>query len=130
MLNLIEHVEDPVATMAGAAELLAPGGVAWLQTPDFHALDAPRCSELRNWAGLPLPAPLGRSSAAAGSSRRSRPRRARPAVSLRSTQGGAFWAASLLGVVRRRGAGGRGRPAMVRDPLFTAAGGRRRRALT
>ncbi len=115
LLNLVEHVADPVATMARAGELLAPGGVAWIQTPNFDSLDA-RIFRHRNWAGLHCPrhwvvfgeAGLERALARAGLA----------PVSLRATQGGAFWAASILGLLRDREPGRRGRP-LVRDPLFS-----------
>ncbi len=54
MLNLIEHVADPVAVMARAAELLNDGGLVWLQTPNFRALDG-RLFRHRNWAGYHCP---------------------------------------------------------------------------
>jgi SAM-dependent methyltransferase len=38
--HVIEHVLDPVATMARVRELLAPGGVAYVETPNVGALDA------------------------------------------------------------------------------------------
>jgi SAM-dependent methyltransferase len=114
MLNLIEHVADPVETMRHAGALLAPGGVLWIQTPNFRALDA-RIFRRHNWAGLHCPRhwvifsrsgleqALGRAGLAP--------------LSIRPTQGGAFWAASILGVLRRRRPGRGGRP-LVRDPLF------------
>lgn len=114
MLNLIEHVEDPLATLRRAAELLTPGGVAWIQTPNFRSLDA-RIFRRRNWAGLHCPrhwvvfseAGLGRALSGAGLE----------PLSLRHTQGGAFWAASILGVIRHREPGRLG-PPLVRDPFF------------
>jgi len=114
MLNLIEHVEDPIGVMRKAAGLLAPGGIVWIQTPNFRALDA-RVFRDRNWAGLHcprhwvifsadgLPRALGRAGL--------------EVVRLRRTQGGAFWAASILGSLRRRRPGANGRP-LVNDPLF------------
>ena len=39
MLNLIEHVADPVAVGSRRGELLARGGLIWFQTPNFRALD-------------------------------------------------------------------------------------------
>jgi SAM-dependent methyltransferase len=40
MSHVIEHVLDPVATMARLFSLLAPGGVLYLETPNARALDA------------------------------------------------------------------------------------------
>jgi len=114
LLNLIEHVEDPVATMARAAELLSPNGVVWIQTPNFHALDA-RIFRNRNWAGFHCPRHwviFG----IAGLEWALERARLEP-LWMRPTQAGAFWAASILGMARRRRPGRRGRP-LVRDPLF------------
>jgi SAM-dependent methyltransferase len=99
MLNLIEHVADPLGALRKAAALLAPGGVVWLQTPNFRSLDA-RIFRHRNWAGYHCPRHwvifsergLRAALAAAG---------LEPARFER-TQGGAFWAASLIGLRRAR----------------------------
>jgi 2-polyprenyl-3-methyl-5-hydroxy-6-metoxy-1,4-benzoquinol methylase len=40
MSHVIEHVVDPVATMAKVASLLTPNGVLYLETPNVGALDA------------------------------------------------------------------------------------------
>ncbi len=40
MSHVIEHVLDPVATVARIATLLAPGGVLYLETPNVGSLDA------------------------------------------------------------------------------------------
>ena len=40
MSHVIEHVLDPVATVARIDELLAPGGVLYLETPNVGSLDA------------------------------------------------------------------------------------------
>ena len=114
LLNLIEHVEDPVGTVRRAGELLTPDGVVWIQTPNFRALDA-RVFRHRNWAGFHCPrhwtifSRLGLERALA--------RTELEPLQLKPTQGGAFWAASILGAVRQRHPG-RGGPALVRDPLF------------
>lgn len=119
LLNLIEHVDDPVGTLRRAGSLLSPGGVVWIQTPNFRSLDA-RIFRNRSWAGLHCPrhwviyseAGLDRGVRAAGL----------VPFSLRSTQAGAFWSASLLGVLRDRQPGRHGR-ALVHDPLFLPLAG-------
>jgi SAM-dependent methyltransferase len=40
MSHVIEHVLDPVATVAAIERLLAPGGVLYLETPNVGSLDA------------------------------------------------------------------------------------------
>lgn len=113
MLNLVEHVDDPVSVMRKGAELLTPAGVVWIQTPNWRSLDA-RLFRRRDWAGLHCPRhwvlfsrpglerALGRAGLA--------PRR------IAYTQAGAFWAASVLARLRRRR--GRGGTPIVQDRLF------------
>jgi SAM-dependent methyltransferase len=99
MLNLIEHVAEPVDVLAKAAEVLTPDGLLWLQTPNFRSLDA-RIFRQRSWAGLHCPrhwtvfseAGLRIALARAG---------LRP-IEVKRTQGGSFWAASILGIRRSR----------------------------
>jgi 2-polyprenyl-3-methyl-5-hydroxy-6-metoxy-1,4-benzoquinol methylase len=54
MLNLIEHVADPVAVLSKARSLLKPGGIVLIKTPNFDALDA-RLFRHRSWAGFHTP---------------------------------------------------------------------------
>jgi SAM-dependent methyltransferase len=99
MLNLIEHVADPRGILGKAAELVTSGGLVWVQTPDFRALDG-RIFRHRNWAGYHCPRHwvlfgergLRDLLASAGLE----------AVRFRRTQGGGFWAQSLLGLPRAR----------------------------
>jgi SAM-dependent methyltransferase len=98
MLNLIEHVPDPVAVLAKARSLLSEGGLVWLQTPNFRALDA-RIFRRLNWSGYHCPrhfvlfseAGLPAVLAQAGLGQ----------VELRRTQGAPFWAGSVCGLRRR-----------------------------
>jgi SAM-dependent methyltransferase len=114
MLNLIEHVEDPIGTMRRAGELLTSNGVVWIQTPNFRALDA-RIFRHRNWAGFHCPRHWAIFSRVG--LERALGRAQLEPLWLRPTQAGAFWAASILGILRRRQPGRRGRP-LVRDPFF------------
>jgi SAM-dependent methyltransferase len=117
MLNLVEHVADPIPLLRRAGELLEVGGLVWLQTPNFRSLDA-RLFRHRNWAGYHCPRHwvifsedgLRRGLSSAGLE----------PVRFSRTQGGAFWAASLLGLRRARGAqSGAGLPKpLVRSPAF------------
>lgn len=113
MLNLLEHVADPMAVLRKGRDVLRPGGVLWLQTPNFRSLDA-RLFRNRNWAGLHCPRHwvvfsrqgLERALGQAGFG----------GLQLEHTQGGAFWAASLLGL-RRSKSSGAGKP-LVASPAF------------
>lgn len=100
LLNLIEHVESPRRVLARLAERLSDGGQVLVKTPNFESLDA-RVFASTYWAGLHVPrhwtlftrrsmerALLGTGLTIDGFS---------------YTQGGAFWAASLLAAWNRRG---------------------------
>lgn len=64
MSHVIEHAHDPRQLLELAAQLLVPGGMLWLETPNLHAyghtvfgpawrdLDAPRHLQLFTWARL------------------------------------------------------------------------------
>lgn len=54
MLQVIEHVSEPGACVARLAQLLAPGGVLVLETPNVDALDV-RLFQSRYWGGYHLP---------------------------------------------------------------------------
>lgn len=54
MLNLLEHVPNPVAVLKKAWRLLKPGGLIWIKTPNFDSLDA-RIFKNRSWGGLHTP---------------------------------------------------------------------------
>lgn len=99
MLNLIEHVADPVAVLAKGASLLVPDGLMWLQTPNFRALDA-RIFRQRNWAGYHCPRHWTIFSEPG--LRRAIGRANLEVAKFRRTQGGGFWAQSLLGLPRER----------------------------
>jgi SAM-dependent methyltransferase len=99
MLNLIEHVADPIGVLRKAAGLVAGDGLIWLQTPNFRALDG-RLFRHRNWAGYHCP----RHWAIFGEAglRRALTQAGLEAVRFRRTQGGGFWAQSVLGLRRAR----------------------------
>jgi SAM-dependent methyltransferase len=116
MLNLIEHVADPVGMLRRAGELLSSGGVVWVQTPNFRSLDA-RLFRRRNWTGLHCPRHwvvfskrgLGDAFEAAGLE----------PVLVEHSQGGSFWATSILALLRRRPLEGDGLPnPLIRHPAF------------
>jgi SAM-dependent methyltransferase len=54
LLNLIEHVENPIAVLEKCKSLLAPGGRILIKTPNFDSLDA-RLFRHRNWGGYHCP---------------------------------------------------------------------------
>lgn len=53
-LNLIEHVEQPQVLLARLREMLEPGGVLLLQTPNYRSLDA-IIFRRYSWGGLHTP---------------------------------------------------------------------------
>jgi hypothetical protein len=119
MLNLIEHVPNPGEILAKARGLLAPAGVLWLQTPNFRALDA-RLFRHRNWSGLHCPRHFViYSSDGFG---RALERSGFETVSMSHTQGGAFWAGSLLALRRPPPPPGEGTPIIRRRAFLPLAG--------
>jgi SAM-dependent methyltransferase len=99
LLNLIEHVADPVGVLAKAAELTDRDGLIWIQTPNFRALDG-RLFRHRNWAGYHCPRHWAIFSEPG--LRRALGRARLEPISFERTQGGGFWAQSLLGLRRDR----------------------------
>ncbi|MDZ4794280.1 MAG: class I SAM-dependent methyltransferase [Bacteroidota bacterium] len=54
LLNLIEHVADPLAVLQKAQSLLAPGGIIVIKTPNTDSWDA-RLYKKSYWGGLHCP---------------------------------------------------------------------------
>ncbi len=116
LLNLIEHVRDPRRVMRKVRELLAPGGLVLVKTPNWQALDA-RVFRNASWAGLHCPRhwvlftreSFEKLTGEVGLVARS----------ASYTQGAPFWAASTLAWLAARGLAriSRERP-VVYHPLF------------
>lgn len=100
MLNLIEHVKDPVGVLSAAGRLLKPGGRILIKTPNYDSLDA-RIFRNSYWGGLHCPrhwilfTPFSfrRAAKAAGLQTQ--------VISL--TQGAPFWAWSIMNRLNRMG---------------------------
>lgn len=100
MLNLIEHVQDPVGVLRTLGQRLKPGGRILLKTPNHDSLDA-RLFRHGYWGGLHCPRhwvlftppALRRAAGAAGLA----------VQEFRLTQGAPFWAWSVLDALERRG---------------------------
>lgn len=116
LLNLIEHVDDPVAVLARMRGLLAPGGKILAKTPNHDSFDA-RLFRDRSWGGYHCPrhwvifTPESFASAV---------RRAGLTLDkIEFTQGAPFWAVSALEWLSRKRliTVNRDRP-MCRHPLF------------
>lgn len=99
MLNLIEHVVDPLAVLQNAQSLLAPGGVIVIKTPNTDSWDA-RLYKRTYWGGLHCPRHwvifseksfrlLLRSTGLS-------------VQKLKYTQGAPFWAFSIIAAWHRR----------------------------
>jgi SAM-dependent methyltransferase len=54
LLNLIEHVEDPLAVLKKTRDMLSPKGTALIKTPNYRSLDATLFRH-RNWGGYHAP---------------------------------------------------------------------------
>ena len=101
LLNLIEHVSDPLAVLRKARTLLAPTGVLVIKTPNYRSLDA-RIFRRMNWGGYHCPRhwvlftrpSFERIAKAAGLR----------VVRSGYTQGAPFWSVSVLAWLDARGA--------------------------
>jgi SAM-dependent methyltransferase len=123
MLNLIEHVADPVSVLQKSKGLLSPKGRIYVKTPNFRALDATIFRNM-NWGGYHCPRHFVLFS------KNSFDMLAQKAGleigSFSYTQGAPFWAISILEILRRFGIVriSRQRPSIYHPltPLLQAAG--------
>ena len=100
MLNLIEHVTDPIGVLRKAKSLLKPGGRVWIKTPNFDSWDA-RLFKHRSWGGFHTPRhfvlftkdSLVKHCQAAGFT----------VASSEYTQGSPFWTVSAINELRKLG---------------------------
>jgi SAM-dependent methyltransferase len=100
MLNLIEHVDDPVGILRSTRELLTPQGIILVKTPNVDSLDH-RIFRHRHWAGYHCPRhwvlftreTFENAARLAGLKFRE----------FRYTQGAPFWSGSLLNTLSTRG---------------------------
>lgn len=100
MLNIIEHVKDPILVLKAASRLLKPKGRILLKTPNYDSLDA-RLFKESYWGGLHCPRhwvvftpPSLRHAVNAAGLQTFR-------ISL--TQGGPFWAWSIMNQLHSAG---------------------------
>ena len=100
MLNLIEHVADPLAVLNKAARLLKPNGVILVKTPNCDSLDA-RIFHKSYWGGLHCPRHWVIFSEK--SFRRLMQDTPLSIKALEYTQGGPFWAFSFIIALHRKG---------------------------
>jgi 2-polyprenyl-3-methyl-5-hydroxy-6-metoxy-1,4-benzoquinol methylase len=99
LLNIIEHVERPDRVLAKIRELLKPGGLVLIKTPNYDALDA-RIFRHTSWAGYHCPRHWILFTRESFSSLAGKAGLAVDRFSF--TQGAPFWSASLLGALARR----------------------------
>ena len=100
LLNLIEHVDDPVAVLTRMRALLAPGGKILVKTPNHDSIDA-RLFRNHSWGGLHCPRhwvvftpeSFVRAAEKAGLQ----------VQDIALTQGAPFWAVSILEYLGRKG---------------------------
>jgi SAM-dependent methyltransferase len=99
MLNLIEHVADPLAVLQKAQSLLAPGGIIVIKTPNTDSWDA-RLYKKSYWGGLHCPRHWVIFSEK--SFRQLLQSTALKIKKLTYTQGAPFWAFSIIAALHRR----------------------------
>lgn len=99
MLNLIEHVADPVAVLRNIRGLLAPSAIVLVKTPNWKSLDASLYRH-RNWGGFHCPRHFVLFTARGF--RRIAAEAGLKVEHLSYTQGAPFWTWSLLFALSRR----------------------------
>lgn len=116
MLNLIEHVADPLAVLRQVQTLLSPQGLVLIKTPNVDAWDA-RLFRHKNWGGYHCPRHwvLFTQKSFAEAAQKAGLR----VVRWNYTQGAPFWTTSFLFMLQRLGVVSitRERP-VVYHPLF------------
>ncbi len=100
MLNLIEHVENPLAILQKVSAFLEEKGLVLIKTPNIESWDA-RLFKKKYWGGLHCPRHWVIFSAS--SFRKILEDTNLMINSLTYTQGGPFWAFSLLAWLHRKG---------------------------
>ncbi len=100
LLNLIEHVSDPLAVMKKISDILTPHGVLLIKTPNYDSLDA-RLYRHKNWGGYHCPRHWVLFT------KKSFQRLAHAAAfkitKFSYTQGAPFWAVSTLASLQKKG---------------------------
>lgn len=100
LLNLIEHVEDPVAVLTSVKNILSPEGLIVIKTPNYDSLDA-RIFRRRNWGGLHCPRHWHLFTKE--SFEKLAEKCALRITDFRYTQGAPFWAVSVMGWLADKG---------------------------
>ncbi|MCY7310290.1 MAG: class I SAM-dependent methyltransferase [Bacteroidota bacterium] len=99
MLNLIEHVADPLTVLQKAQSLLAPGGIIVIKTPNTDSWDA-RLYKKSYWGGLHCPRHWVIFSEK--SFRQLLQSTSLKIKKLTYTQGAPFWAFSIIAALHRQ----------------------------
>ncbi len=99
LLNLIEHIESPQSVLQKIEQILVPGGVVIIKTPNIDSLDA-RLFCRSYWGGLHCPRHWILFSE--HSLRKVISATSLEVESLRYTQGAPFWSWSLLAALARK----------------------------
>lgn len=99
LLNLIEHVKDPLAILQKTQSLLEPGGIIVIKTPNTDSLDA-RLFKKSYWGGLHCPRHWIIFSEK--SIRLLLQTTSLKIKSLQYTQGAPFWAFSIIALLHRK----------------------------
>lgn len=120
LLNLIEHVENPLEILTKVCNMLSPHGRVLIKTPNYDSLDA-NLFRYKNWGGFHCPRHwvIFTKESFVGIASRAGLR----VVEFSYTQGAPFWASSVLFGMERRGwvSITKERPVMY-HPLFPALG--------
>ena len=100
MFNLIEHIEDPVATLVKLKSLLKPGGLIVIKTPNYLSVDA-TLFKGNSWTGLHCPRHW---TIFSQESIELAVKKSKLKINILSfTQGAPFWAASIVSLLGQKG---------------------------
>ncbi len=97
LLNLIEHVENPLAVLQGIESVLTDQGLVLIKTPNYDSFDA---RIFNSWGGLHCPRHWVLFTEQ--SFRKTAEKANLRVESLTYTQGAPFWAVSILGWLQKK----------------------------
>jgi 2-polyprenyl-3-methyl-5-hydroxy-6-metoxy-1,4-benzoquinol methylase len=100
LLNLIEHVEQPLEVLKNIESVLTPQGIVLIKTPNYDSWDA-RLFRHRNWGGLHCPRHWVLFTQESFTKMANQANLNIKEFSL--TQGAPFWAVSLLIALNKKG---------------------------
>jgi 2-polyprenyl-3-methyl-5-hydroxy-6-metoxy-1,4-benzoquinol methylase len=116
LLNLIEHVSNPLLVLQKTESLLSPGGMVILKTPNTDSIDA-TIFRTNYWGGLHCPRHWVLFNAK--SLQLLLTKTSFSVLTLKYTQGAPFWAYSIIHLLSKNNIHRKSKP-LIEHPLFSA----------